>query len=121
MKNCRSTRLRVDALKMSNLRRYNSFGKPYFITCVTYNLSDGEILSLMHWIKQSFSMNFRKINGKCIERVWQYRFWDHIIRNEKDLQRHLNYIHFNPVKHESVNKPFDYVFSSIDIYKGNYP
>jgi len=31
--------------------------------------------------------------------VWQRRFWEHVIRDEDDLQRHLNYIHYNPVKH----------------------
>jgi putative transposase len=34
--------------------------------------------------------------------LWQGRFWDHLIRDEADLQRHLDYIHFNPVKHGYV-------------------
>ena len=35
--------------------------------------------------------------------VWQRRFWEHRIRDGNDLQRHLDYIHYNPVKHELVN------------------
>jgi len=31
--------------------------------------------------------------------LWQARFWDHMIRDESDFVRHLDYIHFNPVKH----------------------
>jgi len=31
--------------------------------------------------------------------IWQKRFWEHRIRNERDLQRHIDYIHYNPVKH----------------------
>jgi putative transposase len=31
--------------------------------------------------------------------VWQRRFWEHVIRDETDLERHLNYIHYNPIKH----------------------
>jgi len=34
--------------------------------------------------------------------VWQRRFWEHQIRDEHDLQRHVDYIHFNPVKHGLV-------------------
>ena len=35
--------------------------------------------------------------------VWQRRFWEHMIRDETDYRHHLDYIHFNPVKHGYVN------------------
>jgi putative transposase len=35
--------------------------------------------------------------------IWQRRFWEHYIRDEEDLQRHIDYIHYNPVKHGLVN------------------
>ena len=35
--------------------------------------------------------------------VWQRRFWEHMLRDEEDLNRHLDYIHYNPVKHGLVN------------------
>jgi putative transposase len=56
-----------------------------------------------------------------IGRVWQYRYWDHIIRNEIDLRRHIDYIHYNPIKHGLVKRPIDYVFSSIHKYREFYP
>jgi putative transposase len=34
--------------------------------------------------------------------VWQRRFWEHTIRNESDFERHVDYVHFNPVKHGLV-------------------
>ena len=34
--------------------------------------------------------------------LWQKRFWDHLIRDEDDLQQHCDYIHYNPVKHGHV-------------------
>ena len=45
--------------------------------------------------------------------IWQRRFWEHLIRDEEDLENHINYIHFNPVKHGYVTKPTDWPYSSI--------
>ncbi len=44
--------------------------------------------------------------------IWQRRFWEHCIRNEDDWRRHVDYIHFNPVKHGYVSKPSDWPHSS---------
>ena len=44
--------------------------------------------------------------------VWQRRFWEHQIRDERDLQTHLDYIHFNPVKHGLVKSPGHWPYSS---------
>ena len=44
--------------------------------------------------------------------IW-YQYADHVVRDEKDYYRHLNYIHQNPVKHGYVKKMSDYGFSSI--------
>lgn len=44
--------------------------------------------------------------------VWQRRFWEHTIRDEEDYSRHVDYIHFNPVKHGYVAKPADWKWSS---------
>ncbi len=45
--------------------------------------------------------------------IWQRRYWEHLIRNEEDFIRHIEYIHYNPVKHGYVLKPTDWLFSSI--------
>lgn len=44
--------------------------------------------------------------------IWQRRFWEHCIRDEEDLQRHVDYVHFNPVKHGLVRSVQDWPYSS---------
>lgn len=39
--------------------------------------------------------------------IWQRRFWEHTIRNEKDFANHVDYIHYNPVKHGYVKSVTD--------------
>lgn len=46
--------------------------------------------------------------------VWQRWFWEHLIRDENDLHRHRDYIHYNPVKHGLTQCPHDWTFSSFD-------
>jgi putative transposase len=44
--------------------------------------------------------------------VWQRRFWEHLIRDQNDFNRHIDYIHYNPVKHGLVNCVADWPWSS---------
>lgn len=44
--------------------------------------------------------------------VWQRRYYDHVIRDEEDLNRHLDYIHYNPIKHNLVKSAKDWQYSS---------
>jgi putative transposase len=44
--------------------------------------------------------------------VWQRRFWEHAIEDEADFERHLDYLHFNPVKHGLVSCPHLWPYSS---------
>jgi putative transposase len=48
--------------------------------------------------------------------VWHRRYWEHWIRDELDLKRHLDYIHYNPVKHGLVGRAADWPFSSFARY-----
>lgn len=48
--------------------------------------------------------------------IWQRRFWEHTITNDEDLARHVDYIHFNPVKHGLVEKVADWQWSSFHRY-----
>jgi putative transposase len=48
--------------------------------------------------------------------LWQRRFWEHTIRNEKDFARHVDYIHFNPIKHGLVSRVRDWPHSSFHLY-----
>jgi putative transposase len=44
--------------------------------------------------------------------VWQHRYWEHQIRDEEDFARHVEYIHFNPVKHGLASSPLEWPYSS---------
>ena len=48
--------------------------------------------------------------------VWQRRFWEHQIRDDSDLHRHVNYIHYNPIKHGLVSRASDWPHSSFHRY-----
>ena len=67
---------------------------------------------LMRRMKLSFSAKYRQRTGRPSGRVWQNRFWDHVIRDQEDMNRHLDYIHYNPVKHGLVPSPFQWDWSS---------
>ncbi|HVY23103.1 MAG TPA: transposase [Steroidobacteraceae bacterium] len=48
--------------------------------------------------------------------IWQRRYWEHQIRDDEDMLRHIDYIHYNPVKHGHVGLPIDWPFSSLHRY-----
>ena len=50
--------------------------------------------------------------AKKEEAVWQRPFWKHAIRDDADFRAHVEYIHYNPVKHGFVNAPKDWPYSS---------
>jgi len=49
-------------------------------------------------------------------RLWRRRFWEHTIRDEQDLETHVDYIHYNPVKHGLVQRAADWPYSSFHRY-----
>lgn len=55
--------------------------------------------------------------------IWQRRFWEHQIRDEDDFRRHMDYIHFNPVKHGLAMRAADWPYSTFHRYVANgvYP
>jgi putative transposase len=61
-------------------------------------------------VKQGATMTTRDGAGRTL---WQRRFWEHTIRNEADYERHVDYIHYNPVKHGLVQTPADWPHSSL--------
>jgi len=74
-------------------------------------------------IKASFSRSIPKaefINPSRARKrergVWQRRYWEHQIRDDGDLENHVDYIHFNPVKHGYVNAAVDWPYSTIHHY-----
>jgi putative transposase len=46
--------------------------------------------------------------------IWQRRFWEHHIRDAADYEKHLHYVHYNPVKHSLARCPHEYAFSTFE-------
>ena len=55
--------------------------------------------------------------------LWQHRYWEHALRSEEDFRHHLDYLHWNPVKHGLVQRVRDWPWSSFHRYvaAGTYP
>ena len=75
------------------------------------NPSPLTISELLHRFKLRYSRQFFKSIPKV--RLWQNRFWEHVIRDERDLATHMDYIHHNPVHHGFTADPFEYQHSSL--------
>ena len=58
----------------------------------------------------------KRETSENIERIWQDKYWEHTIRDEKDLQTHFDYIHYNPVKHGLVETFDGWKWSSFREY-----
>jgi len=75
------------------------------------------ISKIMQSLKLRFTYRYKKNSGiRSNVSLWQRRFWDHIVKDQEDFNRHLDYIHYNPVKHGYVVRPIDYSFSSFPEY-----
>ena len=88
------------------------------------NTGDEQISKIIHLFKIRYSRYYRdKYNSG---KIWQNRYWDHIIRNQNDLNCHIDYIHYNPVKHYVIKNPHEYLHSSLsnfvqrDYYHGDW-
>ena len=95
--------------------------------------NDSDYSMRINQIKRRFSKQYIARFGMPIRRsesrekrrevtIWQRRFWEHWIHNEGDLIRHIDYIHYNPVKHGLVPRVCDWESSSFHDYvrKGYY-
>jgi len=61
--------------------------------------------------------------AKQEQAVWQHRYWEHMLRDEADFARHVEYIHYNPVKHGYASSAMEWPYSSFRRYveEGVYP
>ncbi len=77
---------------------------------------------------RDFSVRWRLVKQHVSHHVatrpfWQKRFWEHLIRDDEDYRRHLDYIHFNPVRHGWADRAANWPHSSFPEYaaRGVYP
>jgi len=92
--------------------------------------NDVDFSSRWQSIKTEFSKQIPPTEPRSASResksergLWQRRFWEHAIRDDKDYAAHIDYIHFNPVKHGFVSHPADWPYSSYHkaVATGAYP
>jgi putative transposase len=91
---------------------------------------DADFSARWSLIKRGFSARVARGESRSASRIakgergiWQRRFWEHTIRDEADFRRHVDYVHFNPVKHGLVGNVWDWPFSSFRraVARGDYP
>ena len=66
-----------------------------------------------------FASDSRKSKGE--KSIWQRRYFEHTIIDEEDLNKHIDYIHYNPMKHYNI-APKDWKYSSFNkfVQNGHY-
>ena len=79
----------------------------------------GNFSRVMHSVKRNFTQNYKHLHDlQTSISIWQRGFWDHVIRDERDLELHFDYIHWNPIKHGYVTQPEDWVYSTYKDWMG---
>ncbi len=104
---------------------------PEHLHCIM-TLPEGDADFSTRWtlIKSGFSRAIKKGEHVSASRqtrgergIWQRRFWEHLIRDQEDFNRHADYIHWNPVKHGWVRHAADWPNSTFhdSVRRGIYP
>lgn len=91
---------------------------------------DADYATRLRLIKAGFSKSLPKTERRSAVRVrrgergiWQRRYWEYLIRDEADYRAHLDYIHYNPVKHGWAKQVKDWPYSTFHLWVGQgvYP
>ena len=120
----------INILREAFKRTINTYNYEIYAICVLhdhihmiikpYDINDYP--KIIQQIKRHFSQHIDKnilenylLTQGNIKRkecdIWQHRYWEHTICNEKDLNKHVDYIHYNPMKHYELS-PKDWKYSS---------
>jgi REP-associated tyrosine transposase len=95
---------------------------------VLWTLPDGdaEFATRIRLVKTAFTKSLgaldaapRKSSSRARRgerEVWQRRYWEHLVRDERDFRAHLDYIHLNPIRHGLVARPGDWPHSTFHIW-----
>ncbi len=97
---------------------------PDHLHCIwTLPTGDADFSSRWQAIKAYFARQIpqgERLSARRLKKgeqgIWQRRFWEHMVRDENDFERHADYIHFNPVKHRHVNAVCEWPYSSFADY-----
>jgi putative transposase len=95
---------------------------PEHLHCL-WRLPDNDADCSTRWslIKRAFTRkqyHEGSTDARARKRVWQPRYWEHRIRDGTDLEHHVEYIHYNPVRHGRARRAMDWPHSSFHRYVG---
>jgi putative transposase len=104
---------------------------PEHLHCVIeLPVDDDDFATRWRLIKMDFSKSLPATERRSVVRqrrgergVWQRRYWEHWIRDASDFRAHMDYVHFNPVKHGWANRVQDWPYSTFHrwVERGVYP
>ena len=88
---------------------------------IIWSLPEGDSNFSTRWMLIK-SQVARKLGARSEGPVWQNRFWEHLIHDDEDMAAHVEYIHYNPVKHGLAAAPRDWQNSSFHLFvaRGDY-
>jgi len=95
---------------------------PDHLHCIwTLPPNDADYATRWRLIKHFVTCKINKNHATKVK-LWQKRYWEHCVRDEKDWKKHMDYIHYNPVKHGYVSSPLEWPHSSFlkAVEKGLY-
>ena len=105
------------------VRRRHPFGMDALVVLpdhvhAIWRLPPGDTLFSLRWelVKKHCNERLRQLDVAAPRPAWQPRFWEHLIRDDSDFEAHVDYVHFNPVKHGLVAAPCDWAWSSFHRY-----
>lgn len=121
------TQLRITLRQVKVLHPFDMIGYvflPEHFHLMVRPTGQSNFSAIMQSTKRNFTLDYKKrigVSGRM--KFWQKGFWDHVIRDELDFVRHLDYIHYNPVRHGLVDKPEAWPDSSFAYWQqqGGYP
>lgn len=116
-------KLRQAILKVKNAHPFKIHSwvvLPEHMHCIVeLPIGDSDFATRLRLIKMLFSRSISKdeyrsdVRKQRRERgIWQRRYWEHLIKDEKDYQAHMDYVHINPVKHGLVKQVKDWPYST---------
>jgi putative transposase len=92
--------------------------------------SDADFATRWRLIKMDFSKALPRTERMSAVRtrrgergIWQRRYWEHLIRDERDYRAHMDYVHINPLKHGLVERVAEWPYSTFHrlVVQGIYP
>ena len=127
----------INILRNAFRKTIDSFSYEIFAICILHDhihciikpLDINDYPKIIQQMKRYFSQKINKnllndyqLTDSNIKRkecnIWQHRFFEHTIRDENDLNKHIDYIHFNSMKHYNI-KPKNWEFSSFKKFVKN--